>query len=65
LGVSVHANAFFLDFETYLPGTQLSQGAVPMRKLLIVFTLTVSFIAALGADDYPPPECTPNCPWVR
>jgi hypothetical protein len=36
-----------------------------MRKLLIVFTLTVSFIAALGADDYPPPDCTPNCPWVR
>ena len=36
-----------------------------MRKLIIVLALTVSFVASLGAGGFPPPQCMPNCPWVR
>lgn len=37
-----------------------------MRKLFIVLTLAVSYLAATGAAGaYPPPECDPNCPLVR
>jgi hypothetical protein len=36
-----------------------------MRKLFAILALAISLGAALGADDYPPPECAPTCPWVK
>ena len=37
-----------------------------MRKLMIVLTLAVSYFAAVGAMNADvPPQCGPNCPWVR
>jgi hypothetical protein len=36
-----------------------------MRKLLMLLTLTLSFVAATGAANAgDPPACNP-CPWVR
>jgi hypothetical protein len=37
-----------------------------MRKVLMLLTLTLSsfaFSAAVNAD--PPPQCSPNCPFIR
>jgi hypothetical protein len=40
-----------------------------MRKFFMILTLTVSCLAITGAAsaDMPggPPQCSPNCPWVR
>ncbi len=36
-----------------------------MRKIFMLLTLAVSYIAVAGASSYPPPQCDPNCPWVR
>jgi hypothetical protein len=40
-----------------------------MRKLFMILTLAVSFLAVSGvASSGVPggvPECDPNCPWVR
>lgn len=37
-----------------------------MRKLFIVISLAVSYIALSGAASaFPPPQCDPNCPFVR
>jgi hypothetical protein len=37
-----------------------------MRRLFIVATLAFTYLAATGAArQIPPPECAPNCPWVR
>jgi hypothetical protein len=38
-----------------------------MRKLLMILTITVSYLAATGAASAAgaPPACDPDCPWVR
>jgi hypothetical protein len=39
-----------------------------MRKLFMILTLAVSYLAVTGAAsaDMPgSPTCSPNCPWVR
>jgi hypothetical protein len=38
-----------------------------MRKLMMILTLTISFLAVTGANaaKQPPPECDPNCPILR
>lgn len=39
-----------------------------MKKLMIVMTLMVGYMMAVGAATAgypPPPECDPNCPWIR
>jgi hypothetical protein len=38
-----------------------------MRKLMMILTLTISFLAVTGAASAGgnPPECGPNCPLVR
>jgi len=37
-----------------------------MRKLLLILTLSLSYLAVAGALDASgvPPQCSP-CPWVR
>lgn len=37
-----------------------------MRRLIMIVTLAVTYLAATGsARQLPPPQCDPNCPWVR
>jgi hypothetical protein len=38
-----------------------------MRKFFMILTLAVSFLAVTASADMPggPPQCSPNCPWVR
>ena len=38
-----------------------------MKKVLMIVTLAMAYLAATGAASAipPPPECDPNCPWVR
>ncbi len=37
-----------------------------MKKLIMVLTLAIGFVAvATSAGAFPPPTCSPNCPWVR
>lgn len=38
-----------------------------MKKLIMVLTLAIGFVAvAVPAGALPPPpSCTPDCPWIR
>jgi hypothetical protein len=39
----------------------------PMRKLLMILTVAISFLGITGAANAggPPPSCGDNCPFVR
>lgn len=39
-----------------------------MKKLMMVMTLVVTYMLAVGSANAgapPPPTCDPNCPWIR
>jgi hypothetical protein len=36
-----------------------------MKKLFAILALATCLTAILGANDFPPPECAPTCPWVK
>lgn len=37
-----------------------------MRKLLMILTLATAWIGATGVSTaIVPPQCSPNCPWLR
>jgi len=38
-----------------------------MRKLMMILTLTISWLAVSATMNasIPTPTCDPNCPWVR
>ena len=39
-----------------------------MKKVLMIVTLAMAYLAATGAASAfppPPPDCMPDCPWVR
>lgn len=38
-----------------------------MKKLIMVLTMAAAYLVATGAASAfpPPPDCMPDCPWVR
>jgi len=37
-----------------------------MRKIMMLLTLATAYVAvSASAGTYPPPQCAPNCPFVR
>lgn len=37
-----------------------------MKKFMMILTLAVAYFTVTAtAGAYPPPDCEPNCPWVR
>lgn len=39
-----------------------------MKKMMMVMTLAVMYMMAVGSANAgfpPPPDCDPTCPWVR
>jgi hypothetical protein len=36
-----------------------------MRKLMMILALATVYVAVSHAGGPPPPECDPNCPWIR
>ncbi len=36
-----------------------------MRKLMMIFALAAAYVAVSSAAGAPPPQCEPNCPWIR
>src|SRR4051812_46339469 len=57
-----------IDSRQQLSEPNLESKDTQMKKLMMVMTLMVGYMMAANAANAgapPPPECDPNCPWIR